>query len=112
MSSSPNETLRRKRSEALDEARARSVSFKDGSLVVGLADGRSVSVPLEWFPRLVEATVAERKHWELDGDGAAIWWPDLDDGVEVSHLLLGWRSGESKASLKRWLEARKARKAS
>lgn len=112
MPSSPSETLRRRRSEALDEARARSVAFKNGSLVVELVDGRSVSVPLEWFPRLAEATVTERRHWELDGDGAAIWWPDLDDGVEVPHLLLGWRSGESKASFKRWLEARKTRKAS
>jgi hypothetical protein len=112
MSSSPSETLRRKRSDALDEARARSVSFKNGSLIVELVDGRSVSVPLEWFPRLVEASATERKRWELDADGAAIWWPDLDDGIEITHLLLGWKSGEGKASFKRWLEARKARKAS
>src|SRR6185503_6571753 len=106
MSSSANETLRRRRSEALDEARAGAVSFRSQMLIVELLDGRSISVPLDWFPRLAEASAKERKHWEIEGSGEAIWWPDLDNGVEVAHLLLGWRSGESAASFKRWLETR------
>jgi hypothetical protein len=112
MSSSvdPEEQLRRVRSESLDKARAIDVSVGRQALTVTLADGRVLVVPLEWFPRLVHATAAERKRWQLHGKGEAIWWDDLDDGVEVAHLLVGWRSGEGKPSFQRWLDERAEKK--
>lgn len=75
--------------------------------MVELVDGRSVSVPLLWFPRLVDATPAERAHWRLIGRGEGIHWPDLDEDMSVAGLLAGKRSGESQRSLKRWLELRR-----
>ena len=74
-------------------------------LAVELADGRSVSVPTLWFPRLAEATEAERANVELTRDG--LHWPDLDEDVSVAGLLTGRRSGESPASLDRWLKRRR-----
>jgi hypothetical protein len=76
------------------------------SLTVALADGRSLSVPLAWYPRLDHATQAERANWRLLGDGYAIEWPDLDEHIGVEGLLAGRRSGESEGSLKRWMAAR------
>jgi Protein of unknown function (DUF2442) len=110
MSISPEEHLRRVRSKALDQACAVDVKVTAEALTVTLSDGRVLSVPLDWFPRLTHATPAERRRWEFHGDGEAIWWEDLDDGVEVAHLLVGWKSGEGPASLKRWLDERAAKK--
>jgi hypothetical protein len=76
------------------------------SFTVVLADGRSLSVPLAWYPRLVHATQAEHANWRLLGDGYAIEWPDLDEHIGVEGLLAGRRSGESEGSLKRWIAAR------
>ena len=73
---------------------------------VVLADGRSVSAPLAWHPRLQHATAAERNHWRLIADGEGIHWPDLDEDISVENLLAGKRSGESTRSLQRWLDAR------
>ncbi len=75
-------------------------------LTVALADGRSLSVPLAWYPRLAHATAAERANWQLLGGGYAIEWPDLDEHIGVAGLLAGRRSGESKASLERWMASR------
>lgn len=75
-------------------------------LVVDLADGRSLSVPLAWFPRLLHATESERANWRLLGDGYAIEWPDVDEHIGTDGLLAGRRSGESAASLERWLANR------
>jgi hypothetical protein len=75
-------------------------------LTVALADGRSLSVPLAWYPRLAQATEAERAHWQLLGGGYAIEWPELDEHIGVAGLLAGRRSGESKASLERWIASR------
>jgi hypothetical protein len=75
-------------------------------LVVQLADGRSLSVPVQWYPRLAHGTQAERQHWQLLGDGYAIEWPDLDEHIGVEGLLAGRRSGESTTSIKRWLATR------
>lgn len=63
------------------------VSFPDACLVVDLDDGRSVSVPLEWFPRLRDATDTQRNHWQLIGGGIGIHWPDLDEDLSVQGLL-------------------------
>lgn len=76
------------------------------SLTVQLADGRFLSVPLAWYPRLAQATEAERANWHLLGGGYAIEWPDLDEHIGVAGLLAGRRSGESEASLKRWMASR------
>ena len=76
-------------------------------LTVDLDDGRIISVPLEWYPRLVHASPAERTNWRLLGNGYAIEWPDLDEHIGVEGLLAGRRSGESQKSLERWLSSRK-----
>ena len=79
----------------------------DQFLTAELADGRTVSAPLSWYPRLVHATQAERDNWELEGDGDAIRWPDLDEDILVEALTEGHPSGESKRSFNRWLKAKK-----
>ena len=88
--------------------KAQSVSVTDTELVVQLADGRTVSVPLAWYPRLFYGTPAERNNWQWLGQGEGIHWPDLDEDIAVAHLLAGIPSGESQRSLKKWLDARKA----
>jgi hypothetical protein len=75
-------------------------------LVVDLADGRRLIVPLSWYPRLHHGADAERDNWQLLGDGYAIEWPDLDEHIGVEGLLAGRRSGENAASLARWLASR------
>ena len=87
-------------------ARAQSVSVTDDAIVVQLFDGRTVTAPLAWYPRLLHGTPAERNRWELIGDGEGIHWPDLDEDIEVEALVAGARSGESQRSLRRWLDAR------
>jgi len=69
------------------EPLAVSVSASDTALTVVLADGREISAPLLWFPRLVHATPEQRAHWELIGDGVGIHWPDVDEDIEVESLL-------------------------
>jgi hypothetical protein len=83
------------------------VRVTDETLTVNLSDGRSVSVPTAWFPRLVSGTRAERGNWRLIGTGQGIHWPDLDEDLSVEGLLAGRPSGESQRSLQRWLERRK-----
>ena len=85
---------------------ALSVQIDESNIIVFLTDGRSLSVPLEWYPRLLHATPAERNHWQLLGDGYAIEWPDLDEHIGVEGLLAGRRSGESAKSLQEWLISR------
>ena len=75
-------------------------------LSIELADGRHVSVPLEWYPRLLDGSRAERQNWRLLGDGYAIEWPDLDEHIGIEGLLAGRHSGESPRSFDRWLAAR------
>ena len=91
----------------LREAVAQGVTASDEALIVDLADGRTITVPLAWFPRLAHGTPAERANWRLIGGGVGIHWPDLDEDISVESLLTGRRSGETQASLRRWLEARK-----
>jgi hypothetical protein len=80
----------------------------DGMLAAGLGNGRTVSVPLAWYPRLLHATVAERENWRLIGRSEAVHWPDIDEDISVASLIEGRPSGESAASLQRWLAGRKA----
>jgi len=90
----------------IQEARAERVHVTDDMLVVELHDGRVLSVPLMWYPRLWYGTPQERAHVLILGDGTHLHWPDLDEDLSVQGLLLGKKSGESLASLRRWLEAR------
>lgn len=88
---------------------ATDVHVTDDTLTVDLSDGRSLSVPISWFPRLIQATESERKNWRLIGKGHGIHWEDIDEDISIEGLLAGRPSGESQASLKRWLQSRKAR---
>jgi len=90
------------------EATAHNVSVCDDALALDLADGRTITAPLAWFPRLAHGTPAERANWRLMGSGEAIHWPDLDEDISVESLLAGRRSGETQESLRRWLQGRKA----
>lgn len=88
------------------EAKAQNVVVTDDSLTVDLNDGRSISVPLAWYPRLLHGTPAERNNYRLIGDREGIHWPNLDEDISVENLLQGKLSGESQSSFKRWLEGR------
>src|SRR5512139_1344235 len=90
----------------LAAAIASDVRITETALIVDLTDGRRVSVPLAWYPRLAEARPAERRRWELIGRGIGIHWPELDEDISIEALLLGERSGESAASLRRWRSTR------
>ena len=91
-----------------EEPLAIDISFGDENMIVELADGRSLTIPLEWYPRLFYGTSEERQNWQLLGDGYAIEWPDLDEHIGVEGLLAGRRSGESQRSIERWLNSRKS----
>ncbi|NPA93519.1 MAG: DUF2442 domain-containing protein [Chloroflexi bacterium] len=88
------------------EVQARRVEVGNERLTVELMDGRVISVPLAWYPRLWYATPQERAHFEIIGDGTIIHWPDLDEDLSVEGILAGRPSGESPQSLKAWLQAR------
>jgi Protein of unknown function (DUF2442) len=85
------------------------VAVNDIALSVDLSDGRTISVPLAWYPRLSHGTSEERNKWRLIAGGRGIHWPDLDEDISVENLLGGKASGESQASLKKWLESRAAK---
>lgn len=87
--------------------KAMDVTVTDDTLTVELSDGRTISVPLTWFPRLVEADNRERSNWRLIGDGYGIHWNDIDEDISVISLLSGKPSGESPESFKKWLSNRK-----
>ncbi len=88
------------------EALAVHVEVSEDTLAVELADGRTIAVPVAWYPRLAHATTAERGAWRLLGGGRGIHWPALDEDISVVNLLLGQPSAESQSSLKKWLAGR------
>ncbi|MCB2184692.1 MAG: DUF2442 domain-containing protein [Desulfobulbaceae bacterium] len=88
-----------------------SVETTDDTLTVELSDGRSVSVPLVWYPRLMHGLHDERQNWRLIGKGEGIHWKDLDEDISVKGLLAGVPSLESQESFKKWLEMRKSKAA-
>lgn len=79
------------------------------TLTVDLSDGRTISVPLGWYPRLEYAGPDERSNWRLIGKGKGIHWEDIDEDISVDGLLTGKPSGESQISFKKWLQARQSR---
>lgn len=84
-------------------SKIQNVIVTDDTLTVDLEDGRSISVPIGWYPRLSYGSANERSNWEISGGGYGIHWPDLDEDLGVEGLLLGKRSNESPASFMRWL---------
>jgi hypothetical protein len=95
------------------EARPQAVSavavrVDDAELCVDLSDGRTISAPLAWYPRLVRATKKERGNWRFIGGGLGIHWPQLDEDISVENLLAGRPSTESGPSFEKWLAQRAA----
>jgi len=85
------------------------VRVTDDTLSVDFHDGRTISVPLGWYPRLVSASLEERRNWRLMGSGLGIHWEDIDEDVSVEGLIAGKRSGESPDSFSKWQERREQR---
>jgi hypothetical protein len=85
---------------------AQNVRVTDDALTADLVDGRTITVPLAWFPRLAHGTLSERSNWRLIAGGEGIHWTDLDEDISVESLLAGRRFGESQDSLRRWLQQR------
>ena len=87
-------------------ALATSVVVSEDTLTVELDDGRTIAVPLAWYPRLLHGTAEERSSWRLIGHGRGIHWPALDEDISVANLLAGQPSSESRSSFKKWLSGR------
>jgi hypothetical protein len=81
-----------------------SAKITDDTLAVDLNDGRTIAVPLSWYPRLLNGNVEERTNWRLIGKGQGIHWEDLDEDISVEGLLAGKHSAETQDSLKKWLQ--------
>jgi hypothetical protein len=88
------------------EVRAQNLAITEDGLIVDLSDGRSITVPMAWYPRLQHGTSGERNNWRWIGNREGIHWPDLDEDISVENLILGQPSGESQDSFRRWLEKR------
>jgi len=82
------------------------VVLTDDTLSVDLVDGRTISVPLAWFPRLQYAPREERNRWRLIGKGQGIHWEEIDEDISAESLILGKPSAESQTSLQKWLDKR------
>lgn len=93
----------------IEVPKAENVKVTKDALNVDLSDGRTISVPLEWFPRLLNATAEERNNWRLIGRGHGIHWEDIDEDIGIEGLLAGKPSGESQVSFKKWLNQRHSR---
>ncbi len=89
--------------------RAEDVKVTGDSLIVDLSDGRTISVPLEWFPRLLHATPEERSNWRFIGKGHGVHWEEIDEDISVEGLVAGRPSGESQRSFKKWIDQRQSR---
>ena len=88
------------------EIRATAVRVSDDALIIDLTDGRTVSAPLAWYPRLLHGTAAERQEHQLIGQGLGIHWPQLDEDISVEGILAGRPSYESRESFEDWLGSR------
>ncbi|MCR4316465.1 MAG: DUF2442 domain-containing protein [Planctomycetes bacterium] len=96
---------------SIEVPNALNVAVSKDTITVDLSDGRTISVPIVWFPRLLDATEDERANWKLIGSGIGIHWEDIDEDISVEGLIAGNRSGESPKSFKKWLERRRGRSA-
>lgn len=93
----------------IELARVTHVSVTDDTLAVDLEDGRSIAVPIGWYPRLAYGTAEECANFQISSAGYGIHWPDLDEDIGVKGLLLGKKSTESAASFEKWLQRRRAK---
>ena len=89
-----------------ETTRAKDVIINEDTITVDLNDGRTVSAPIAWYPRLIHDNENERNNWRLIGKGQGIHWEDIDEDISVEGLLAGKPSGESQKSFKKWLDAR------
>jgi len=94
--------------DLLEVPKIQTIEITDDTLSVDLSDGRTISVPLAWYPRLLHSSVNERNSWRLIGSGEGIHWHQLDEDVSVKNIILGQPSGESQTSFQRWLNERQA----
>ena len=92
-----------------ESALAGTVEITEDTLVVELSDGRTISVPLSWFPRLLKGSAQERNNWRLIGKGEGLHWQDLDEDISIAGLLDGIPSQESQESFQIWLKPRQSR---
>ncbi len=90
----------------LDVPHLTAISISDDTLSVDLLDGRSVSIPLEWYPRLLHASSNERENYRYIGSGEGIHWPDLNEDISVEAIVFGIPSQETTKSLRAWLDRR------
>lgn len=81
--------------------RVRDVNVSEDALTVDLADGRTIIVPLVWYPRLLEATPEQRSHWEVSGAGYGIHWPEINEDLSTEGLLRGAPAAAEPAGLRR-----------
>ena len=88
------------------EALAQRIRITANELCIELVDCRTVSVPVQWYPRLAHGSTAERQNWQIIGRGGGVHWPDLDEDIAIEDLLAGRPSGESQPSFQRWLHTR------
>jgi hypothetical protein len=96
------------RSSTVDTSSSTAVQIHvvEDQLVCQLADGRTISAPISWYPRLLHGSTDERNNWQLIGGGSGVRWPALDEDISIENLLAGKPSGESQPSFKKWLDAR------
>lgn len=92
--------------ESIEIPKIQRVIVTDDTLSVDLSDGRTISVPLAWYPRLLHSSIEERNDWRLIGDGAGIHWAGLDEDISLKNLIFGQPSGESQRSFQGWLRGR------
>lgn len=95
--------------QAVTLARICQVTVTDDMLSVDLEDGRTIAVPIGWYPRLAYGTPKEQANFQVSGAGYGVHWPDLDEDIGVEGLLLGKKSSESQNSFERWLPRRQPR---
>ncbi|MEL7054406.1 MAG: DUF2442 domain-containing protein [Cyanobacteria bacterium J06588_5] len=92
--------------ELLEVPMIQTLQIDDETLSVDLSDGRTIAVPLSWYPRLTHGSDKERQNYRLIGKGNGIHWQDLDEDISIQNLIVGQPSGESQKSLQRWLSSR------
>ncbi len=92
--------------ELLELPTIQSVIITDDTLSVDLSDGRTISVPLAWYPRLLNASDKERNDWRIISQGEGVHWNQLDEDISTKNLILGQPSGESQKSFQKWLNSR------
>ena len=90
----------------INKAKAKKITLSDDTIIIDLEDGRTISAPIAWYPRLLYGTKKERNNWRLIGDGEGIHWPDLDEDISIDNIIFGKSSGESQQSFKKWLDNR------